>query len=124
MNREQKDQSCRSDELSPRFGRRLFLMLLSPGFLFLATAGTCTSPALTDSDGDGIADTADNCPQVANANQLDSDGDGLGDACDIASPGNPTGAPLTADQKRRADQLISVFENDTIEIQYAFVENI
>jgi hypothetical protein len=35
-----------------------------------------------DSDGDGIADAVDNCPQVANANQADSDGDGTGDACD------------------------------------------
>ncbi len=35
-----------------------------------------------DSDGDGIADTADNCPFYANANQLDTDGDGVGDVCD------------------------------------------
>jgi hypothetical protein len=35
-----------------------------------------------DSDGDGIADAMDNCPQVANANQADSDGDGTGDVCD------------------------------------------
>jgi chitosanase len=31
---------------------------------------------------------------------------------------------LTAEQKLRADRLISVFENDTIELQYAFIENI
>lgn len=35
-----------------------------------------------DSDGDGIADDADNCPTTANANQADSDGDGVGDVCD------------------------------------------
>ena len=35
-----------------------------------------------DRDGDAWIDTADDCPDVANANQVDSDGDGLGDACD------------------------------------------
>ena len=37
-----------------------------------------------DDDGDGIADAADNCPSVSNADQSDSDGDGAGDACDAA----------------------------------------
>ncbi|MFV8819644.1 MopE-related protein [Haliea sp. E17] len=38
--------------------------------------------ALTDSDRDGIADSADNCPTVYNPSQADSDGDGIGDSCD------------------------------------------
>lgn len=38
----------------------------------------------TDTDGDGIGDTFDNCPAVANAGQEDSDGDGIGDACDTS----------------------------------------
>jgi uncharacterized repeat protein (TIGR01451 family) len=36
----------------------------------------------SDSDGDGIADADDNCPNVSNFDQADADGDGLGDACD------------------------------------------
>jgi hypothetical protein len=36
----------------------------------------------TDSDGDGLRDGCDNCPNVPNTTQQDSDGDGLGNACD------------------------------------------
>jgi len=35
-----------------------------------------------DGDGDGVDDGVDNCPLVANADQLDRDGDALGDPCD------------------------------------------
>src|SRR5438309_9256866 len=35
-----------------------------------------------DADGDGKADTVDNCPFSSNRDQLDTDGDGVGDACD------------------------------------------
>jgi Ca2+-binding RTX toxin-like protein len=35
-----------------------------------------------DTDGDGVEDGADNCPETANADQADTDLDGLGDACE------------------------------------------
>ncbi len=41
-------------------------------------SGTCS-----DSDGDGIPDSNDNCPTVANSFQENFDGDSQGDACDI-----------------------------------------
>jgi hypothetical protein len=34
-----------------------------------------------DSDGDGIPDPEDNCPNTPNPDQLDTNGDGVGDAC-------------------------------------------
>jgi len=36
----------------------------------------------SDIDGDEIPDDFDNCPDVANADQLDTDGDDVGDVCD------------------------------------------
>jgi hypothetical protein len=39
-------------------------------------------PACSDTDGDGFPNGIDNCPSVANADQLDSDQDGIGDVCD------------------------------------------
>jgi hypothetical protein len=41
-----------------------------------------------DTDGDGVVDASDNCPKVANADQLDTDEDGQGDACDIDADGD------------------------------------
>jgi len=49
------------------------------------TTGKC---ALADRDGDGVPDSKDNCPGVANPDQADSDGDGVGDACDTGGHAN------------------------------------
>ncbi len=38
-----------------------------------------------DADGDGLADTEDNCPNLFNPDQADCDGQGMGDACALAS---------------------------------------
>ena len=38
--------------------------------------------AVSDQDGDGVVDAADNCLVRANPNQVDSDGDGCGNVCD------------------------------------------
>ena len=35
-----------------------------------------------DSDGDGVPDSIDNCPTIANPDQRNTDGDAKGDACD------------------------------------------
>ncbi len=36
----------------------------------------------TDTDGDGVADSNDNCPETPNPDQADFDHDGVGDVCD------------------------------------------
>ena len=48
-----------------------------------------------DTDGDGFADTADNCTLVSNTTQLDADGDGYGNICDADL--NNTGQVTAAD---------------------------
>lgn len=61
------------------FTNRVYV--LSPSALTLSVFEDAPLPP-TDADGDGVADTLDNCPAVANADQADADADGVGDACD------------------------------------------
>jgi hypothetical protein len=63
------------------------------GLTWISTGSTDTSFTMvpivvdtTDTDGDGVGDSQDNCPSVANPGQQDSDGDGVGDACETTAP--------------------------------------
>ena len=54
--------------------------------------GCCTTRCqLTDADGDGVCDPADDCPTSYDPDQIDLDGDGVGDACDVCGSGEPSG---------------------------------
>lgn len=55
-----------------------------PAFPGDSAANPDAAPAVTanDSDGDGVANNADNCPSAFNADQRDTDSDLAGDACD------------------------------------------
>ena len=65
----------------------------------------------TDTDNDGVIDLQDNCPEVANADQLDSDRDTRGNVCD-ASPyakTNTLPVPITG-----AEPVVLSCEVDTV----------
>ncbi len=52
---------------------------------------------IPDADGDGIADTSDNCVNTWNNDQLDTDGDGTGDLCDPTPLGGGTDPVVDTD---------------------------
>ena len=70
-------------------------------------ANLLTYPNFQDSDGDGIRDLLDNCPNTINPTQEDSDSDKVGHACDNC-PIN-----INSDQKDSdSDGIGNVCDND------------
>lgn len=73
-------------------------------------------PCVPDSDGDGVRDSEDPCPELADGARVDADGDGLGDGCDncplVANPGQED-----ADRDRVGDACESCEEPSALDLR-------
>jgi hypothetical protein len=67
-----------------------------------------------DSDEDGVADSLDNCPEAANAEQEDSDFDGIGDACQPEPDGDEDGVTDEADNCPDVPNPLQEDENENL----------
>ena len=83
----------------------------NPTFSF--NSGGCDACANRggDSDGDGICNIDDNCPNVHNSNQADNDGDGIGNACDNTPNGDPCANGVDLDQYISVDNAAFQLRN-------------
>lgn len=68
------------------------------------------SGPIVDTDGDGILDVRDNCPEVPNIDQRDYDRSGVGDACNTAA--DPDGDEIE-NWKDNCDLVANVLQWDT-----------
>jgi hypothetical protein len=68
-----------------------------------ATGADAEADGDDDGDGDTIDDSVDNCPRVANFEQIDGDGDAIGDDCDCAPSDGGVAAYLVAGEDLASD---------------------
>lgn len=95
------------------------------GIVHLIDAVILPAPEpVADADSDGVADAEDNCPQVANPDQVDTDGNGTGDACEAGNTDATTGNPdvgvaeqalIDANSQQFLDGFVAAYSTGTLE---------
>ena len=85
---------------------KLYILII---LSFISTLSYCQ-----DSDGDGIFDSEDNCPNISNPNQADEDGDTIGDACDLYVGNNESGDSDKNGICNDRDPILSIFQSEQL----------
>jgi len=96
--------------------RKILKVLIIGGLVFTSFQSCDNEPVtftpVSDSDNDGVIDSIDNCPLIANPNQEDDDNDGVGNACEATSgtdtdndgvPDSTDNCPLIANPNQEDD---------------------
>jgi len=83
---------------------------IKEGTLDALTVTSMLSSSASDVDGDGVVDSLDNCPNVANSNQRDYDSNGEGDACEDSDGDGVLDNKDTCPVIPNADQADSDFD--------------
>ncbi len=110
----------------------IYVTVVPPGDTTDTTTGTTITTG-PDSDGDGVEDSVDNCPETSNPYpviagttvpyQLDSDGDGYGNACDDITVAYLTETSVAEGETEGHAVLISnpnYDSTESIEIEYEY----
>ena len=71
--------------------------------------------SVADSDGDGVPDDQDNCPNTPNPDQTDSDGDAIGDACEAPNVISTTPYNNQIDVSRDLEWIEIIFDRQMSE---------
>ncbi len=82
-NSKQDTVECTSPFSASELYVKLETVTISPALIYLRTIQVEVPELCADTDGDGITDDVDNCPNNANSDQNNFDSDSLGDACDL-----------------------------------------